>query len=366
MKLRNFSFLALIVFMTNNLNAQQALPYTEPFTGSVPSTWFVATPNDQAIMFHNPATSAFEAPNASSSGSLVYNFFANIGFTEFDLRSPVLNNPTGKLKLSFDFAGAVKKTVPAALPFTEYAADYIELEYSTDGGTTFLPFNQMLIGLDGELNTAGFTANAMFHPTTSQWESKTLTLPAGTNRVKFKGQRTINLGAGNFFYLDNVSFSVCETPMPTGDATQFNASYVTLDDLVVTGTDLKFYSDVNGINQLPITTPLVVGTTYYVTQTLNGCEGLALAIQYLDETASVENVKIEDLKIYPNPTFDILNIDTIEEITTVKLFNILGQEINIEATNLKQIDMRNLSSGTYMLQIHFEKFGIKTVKVLKK
>lgn len=366
MKLRKLSFLALIVFLTNNLSAQQALPYTEPFTASVPSTWFVATPNDQVIMFHNPATSAFQAPNTSTSGSLVYNFFANIGFTEFDLRSPVLVNPTGKLKLSFDFAGAVKKTVPAALPFSEYAEDYIEFEYSTDGGTTFLPFKQMLIGLDGELNTAGFTANAMFNPTATQWESKTLTLPAGTNRVKFKGKRTINMGAGNFFYLDNVSFSVCETPMPTGDAIQSNGSFETLADLEVTGTDLKFYSDENGINLLPLTTELVSGVTYYITQTLNDCEGLPLAVQYLDETVSVDNVKIQDLKIYPNPTNDVLNIDTNESITSIKIFNILGQQINIDTTNPKQINLTNLSSGTYMVQLHFEKFGMKTVKVLKK
>lgn len=366
MKLRNFSFFTLIVFMINNINAQQALPYSEPFTGSIPSTWYVDSPNDQVIMFHNTATSAFEAPNASTSGSLVYNFFANIGFTEFDLRSPVLVNPDSKLKVSFDFAGAVKKTVPVALPFTEYAEDYIELEYSTDGGTTFLPFNQMLIGLDGELNTAGFTANSVFNPTAAQWESKTLTLPAGTNRVKFKGQRTINMGAGNFFYLDNVSFSICETVMPTGETTQFNATYETLADLVVTGTGLKFYSDVNGITELPLTTPLVLGTTYYITQTLNGCEGLPLAVHYFDATASVDNFSVSDLRVYPNPTSDLLNIDTVEKINAVKVFNLLGQEIKVEAINLNQIDMSNLSAGTYLVQIHFEKFGVKTSKIIKK
>ena len=366
MKLRNFSFLALIALMSSNVKAQQALPYAEPFTGSIPTTWFVATPNDQVIMFHNTETSAYEAPNTSTSGSLVYNFFANIGFTEFDLRSPVLVNPESKLKLSFDFAGAVKKTVPAALPFSEYAEDYIELEYSTDGGTTFLPFNQMLIGLDGELNTAGFTGNGMFNPTATQWETKTVTLPAGTNRVKFKGQRTINMGAGNFFYLDNVSFSICETAMPTGETTQFNATYETLADLVVSGTNLKFYSDINGINELPLSTALVLGTTYYVTQTLNDCEGLPLAIQYLNETASVDNFSVSDLRIYPNPTSDLLNIDTVEKINAVKVFNLLGQEIKIDVANLNQINTSNLNTGTYIIQIHFEKFGVKTSKFIKK
>lgn len=46
----------------------------------------------------------------------------------------------------------------------------------------------------------------------------------------------------------------------------------TLDDLDIVGGNLTFYSDAAGTTVLPNTTPAVDGTTYYVSQTLNGCQ----------------------------------------------------------------------------------------------
>lgn len=75
-----------------------------------------------------------------------------------------------------------------------------------------------------------------------------------------------------------IQVTVNETPKPTGNIAQdFCASAgPTLANLVVTGTALKFYDAVG--NVLPLTTPLVHGTTYFITQTLNNCESDKLAI----------------------------------------------------------------------------------------
>jgi gliding motility-associated-like protein len=85
----------------------------------------------------------------------------------------------------------------------------------------------------------------------------------------------------------SIQVTVNETPKPTGNATQdFCASAnPTLTNLVVTGTTLHFY-DAAG-NVLPLTTPLIHGTTYFVTQTLNNCESEKLAISV---TLSINNV----------------------------------------------------------------------------
>jgi len=85
----------------------------------------------------------------------------------------------------------------------------------------------------------------------------------------------------------SIQVTVNETPKPTANATQdFCASAnPTLANLVVTGTSLQFY-DAAG-NALPLTTPLVHGTTYFITQTLNNCESEKLAISV---TLSVNNV----------------------------------------------------------------------------
>jgi hypothetical protein len=68
-----------------------------------------------------------------------------------------------------------------------------------------------------------------------------------------------------------------ETPPPTGASTQEYCSPSTLNSLPanVTGTTLKYYSAPTGGSPLPFNTPMVNGTTYYVSQTVNGCESVS-------------------------------------------------------------------------------------------
>ena len=57
---------------------------------------------------------------------------------------------------------------------------------------------------------------------------------------------------------------------PTANSTQSFNSGDTLANLSVTGTNLQWYSSSSGGTTLPISTVLVNGTTYYVSQTVNG------------------------------------------------------------------------------------------------
>src|SRR5690606_23457406 len=68
------------------------------------------------------------------------------------------------------------------------------------------------------------------------------------------------------------------TAAPDGDAGQFFEAGDTLADLVVHGGNLTWYSDAAGTISIPDTTLLVDGDTYYVKQTLNGCDSDLLAI----------------------------------------------------------------------------------------
>jgi len=87
---------------------------------------------------------------------------------------------------------------------------------------------------------------------------------------------------------------VNETPKPTGNSSQeFCASAnPTLANLTVTGTTLTFYDAAGNI--LPLTTSIVHGNTYYITQTLNGCESEKLAIT---TTLSTNNVPADDYSV---------------------------------------------------------------------
>lgn len=89
-----------------------------------------------------------------------------------------------------------------------------------------------------------------------------------------------------------VQVTVTTTPQPTANANQdfCASSNPTLEKLVVTGTALKFYNAAG--NLIPMSTPLVSGQIYYVTQTLNNCESEKLAITV---TLSTNNVPAKDI-----------------------------------------------------------------------
>jgi subtilisin-like proprotein convertase family protein len=129
-------------------------------------------------------------------GSARFNFYAALSGT-FDLRTPPFTPTAGNYFLMFDhayatFAGEV---------------DRLEILYSTDGGATYTGLTTYNGGLSGPLNTGGSTF-ASFVPTAAQWASKVVALPAGTNRLIFRGVSAF----GNDLFLDNIRITSCLPP----------------------------------------------------------------------------------------------------------------------------------------------------------
>lgn len=85
----------------------------------------------------------------------------------------------------------------------------------------------------------------------------------------------------------SIQVTINNTPKPMASINQdfCESAIPTLANLVVNGTGLIFYNVAGNI--LPLTTPLVHGQTYFVTQTLNACESEKLAINV---TLSQNNV----------------------------------------------------------------------------
>ncbi|MBS7230291.1 T9SS type A sorting domain-containing protein [Flavobacterium psychroterrae] len=81
---------------------------------------------------------------------------------------------------------------------------------------------------------------------------------------------------GCIFTSNTVIVTTNNTPPPTGNAQTFNNT-ATVADLKATGSNLKwFYSPTEG-NPLAFSTVLQTGT-YYVSQTINGCESIRLSV----------------------------------------------------------------------------------------
>ncbi|MXN91934.1 hypothetical protein GR160_11935, partial [Flavobacterium sp. Sd200] len=79
-------------------------------------------------------------------------------------------------------------------------------------------------------------------------------------------------GSGAF----TLAWTLCDTPAPTA-VTQTVCYNATVADLTATGTSLKWYTTSTGGTALTATTA-VTTRTYYVSQTLNGCEGPRAAV----------------------------------------------------------------------------------------
>ena len=73
-----------------------------------------------------------------------------------------------------------------------------------------------------------------------------------------------------------VTISIQNTVAPTGDANQIFCATAnpTVGNIVLSGTALNWYANNSSTTILPNSTALVDGTTYFATQTVNGCESV--------------------------------------------------------------------------------------------
>lgn len=81
---------------------------------------------------------------------------------------------------------------------------------------------------------------------------------------------------------------------------------------------------------------------------------------------SSDNFDKTSFVAYPNPVNNVLNLSYSNEITSYRLLNLLGQEVKSNKVNntSTQIDMSDLSAGTYILNVTIEDYT-KTIKVVK-
>src|SRR5690606_15446657 len=109
-------------------------------------------------------------------------------------------------------------------------------------------------------------------------------------------------------------------------------------------------------------------STYYVTQTLDGCESLiALAIT-VDVTLSNNTLDLVDLKVYPNPAIDVINVDYKEDISSITIYDMNGRQVTHKELNNSSnvISVQQLASGTYIMKVETVNKETSLVKFIKK
>lgn len=198
-----------------------------------------------------------------------------------------------------------------------------------------------------------------------------------TNGAALSSTDSISTGT---YYVSQTSGG-CESPRtavavivsvvsaPTGSDSQSLSSLLTVGDIVVVGSNVVWYASsadaVSGSFPLSNAT-LLANITYFATQTIAGCTSstnLAVTIT----TLANQDFDMTQFSYYPNPVIDLLNVSYSQDMTNVKVFNIIGQELldkDINATTA-QIDMSSYVNGAYFIQVSTTN-AIKTVRVIKK
>ncbi|MEZ4839652.1 hypothetical protein, partial [Flavobacterium sp.] len=156
-----------------------------------------------------------------------------------------------------------------------------------------------------------------------------------------------------------VSLTINPAPLaPTGDAIQSICSTATvvftLADLVISGSNLQWYADQAATIPLATSTPIVNNTTYYVTQTVDGCESnsalpvLALLNDQIvpevtvvqptcaTATGSIEITNpISSGNVYPDLIISEITDESVGSLTYIELFNGTGNTLDLANYRIK-------------------------------
>ncbi|MBK8553837.1 MAG: hypothetical protein IPL53_23410 [Ignavibacteria bacterium] len=166
--------------------------FTEQFAPTFPpSGWVLAGTTGTMYWIYSPLSSY-----GNGTGSALYNFWNSPAGRNQTMSSPTFTASVSGDKLSFDYAYA---------PFTS-DTDSLLIQISSNGGASYTNLTK-LYGKNGytgdsTLNTAPTTSSEFF-PASDQWLTKNYTLPAGTNKVRFRARS----GFGNNLFVDNVNIS---------------------------------------------------------------------------------------------------------------------------------------------------------------
>ena len=150
----------------------------------------------------------------------------------------------------------------------------------------------------------------------------------------------------------------------------YDGTGVTCADLSTLPAQLACDQDSGDVNTLYGSflslTGLTSGTTYYIQVDSYGGVVLGTFGIQVNDLLSNSAFDLTSFKAYPNPVKDVLSLEYTSDITSVSVFNLLGQEVfakTVNATTAK-VDMSQLNSGAYIVNVTID--GVtQVVKVIK-
>ncbi|MCX6303728.1 MAG: T9SS type A sorting domain-containing protein [Bacteroidetes bacterium] len=344
-----------------------------------------------------PFTEDFEAPafapacwtNSAVSGSFVWarsNAASANGVGTASATANFFNQAAGTYELTtmpFDMGGLTTPTLRFDYAYATYVVEIDEMDvyYSTDFGSTWTALLNMPGGESGILNTAGTTEDA-FIPTASQWASQSLTLPAGTNMLKF----TAITAYGNNLYLDNievanavpVNTTVGTVTVASGETNCYNAT-----NTILVGTPNTFVVENGGsatfiagqkIRFMPGTTVQEGGYLHGYISTGSYCDGKAPTLPAVAAEGTTDapfSIELANFSIYPNPTNS--NFTLVQKgnrafgSVKIEVYNIRGAKVMTErmaGEKMHEFGFTEMPTGLYFIKVIADDY-VETIKLVK-
>jgi len=96
----------------------------------------------------------------------------------------------------------------------------------------------------------------------------------------------------------------------------------------------------------------------------NGAEGI---FKFNGTLMAVSDATVKsNLKVYPNPASDVVNISSNKDIKAITVLDMSGKKVQSFQTTNKQINVSSLAKGTYILQVYYGNGAVENTKLIKK
>ncbi|AXG69999.1 hypothetical protein KORDIASMS9_02228 [Kordia sp. SMS9] len=108
---------------------------------------------------------------------------------------------------------------------------------------------------------------------------------------------------------------------------------------------------------------------YTITHTVGACDLYSTSTSMtITNTLSTPNFEETSFSMYPNPTTGQLHIESTKEIETVRVYNLVGQQVKVITlqTHQKMIDISELKTGSYFVNVQDTSGNTYTKLIVKK
>lgn len=135
------------------------------------------------------------------------------------------------------------------------------------------------------------------------------------------------------------------------------------------GSDANFLNlDVNDSNTKLLDNKgqaLASYTTDYLLANRNATTPDIGAYEFTAITMAVADIKKANISVSPNPFTDVLRISNVDGVRSISIYDMIGREVRSLLPST-EINLTNLGSGLYIINLKMEDGSVKSIKAIKK